>query len=124
LMALISPEDIHVNVLYVGGVPAGFFELDFRNKQLSNLKYFALLPDFTGVGLGNYMLNACIHAAGQFNPIPLSVDTCTLDHPIALENYKARGFVPWYGEDEIYPDPRLDGTVPPNSGQHVGPARP
>ena len=119
LAAVIGPDTIHLMVLYRSGVPAGFFELDFSYENRSNLKYFALLPGFTGGGLGNYMLNACIHYAGQQRALPLSVDTCTLDHPIALENYKARGFVDWYEKDEEYPDPRLDGTVPKDSGKHV-----
>ena len=119
LSGLISPESIHVMVLYAGGVPCGYFELDFSRDDLTNLKYFALLPGFKGEGLGNYMLSLCIHMAGSIQAVPLTVDTCTLDHPIALENYKARGFEPWYSEDEIYADPRLDGTVPPDAGKHV-----
>lgn len=123
LAGLIGPDHIHLMVLYVAGVPAGFFELDFSHADRSNLKYFALLPGFTGGGLGSYMLSSCIHYAGQRRPLPLTLDTCTLDHPIALENYRARGFVEWREEDEIYPDPRLDGTVPRDAGKHVPPAR-
>jgi len=123
LAALISSDSIHLMVLYADGVPCGFFELDFKRDDLTNLKYFALLPGFKGEGLGHFMLSSCIHMAGQHQAVPLTVDTCTLDHPIALENYKARGFEPWYGEDEIYADPRLDGTVPPDVGKHVPMAR-
>ncbi len=123
LFDLISPGHIHLMVLYVAGVPAGFFELDFGHEDRINLKYFALLPGFTGGGLGSFMLSSCIHYAGQRRHLPLTVDTCTLDHPIALENYRARGFVEWREEDEIYLDPRLDGTVPKDAGKHVPPTR-
>ena len=115
---LISQDLIHVMVLYCHGVPAGFYELSLKRDAESQVKYFALLPGFKGDGLGNYMLNAALVQAGK-RDLPLVLDTCTLDHPIALENYKARGFTVISGEDEIYLDPRLDGTVPPESGKHV-----
>jgi len=118
LAALIAPDHIHLMVLYCDGVPAGFYELSVRRETESHVRYFALLPGFTGGGLGSFMLNAAIVQAGK-RGLPLVLDTCTLDHPIALENYKARGFIVMYGEDEIYLDPRLDGTVPPKSGKHV-----
>lgn len=119
LAGLIGRDDVHVVVLYADGVPAGFFELLFASTAFTNLKYFALLPGFPGGGLGNFMLNRCIRYAAERQTAPLTVDTCTLDHPVALENYKARGFVFTHGEDEIYPDPRLDGTVPRDAGKHV-----
>lgn len=119
LLPLICQDTIHIVVMYAAGVPAGFFELSFRRKESSNLKYFALLPGFQGGGMGSTMLNRCIRYAASQQAVPLSVDTCTLDHPIALENYRNRGFVFDRGEDEIYPDPRLDGTVPPHAGKHV-----
>lgn len=118
LAAAIAPDHIHLMVLYCGGVPAGFYELSFGRGAESHIKYFALLPGFTGGGLGGFMLNAAIVQAGK-RGLPLVLDTCTLDHPVALENYMARGFMVTHGEDEIYLDPRLDGTVPPGSGKHV-----
>jgi len=118
LAPLISPDHIHLMVLYSDGVPAGFYELSTQRKTESQVKYFALLPGFKGGGLGSYMLTAAVVQAGK-RGLPLVLDTCTLDHPIALENYKARGFTVMHGENEIYLDPRLDGTVPPESGKHV-----
>ncbi|MGI9354068.1 MAG: GNAT family N-acetyltransferase [Rhizobiaceae bacterium] len=118
LAPLISPDHIHLMVLYSDGAPAGFYELSTHRETESHVKYFALLPDFKGGGLGSYMLNAAIVQAGE-RGLPVVLDTCTLDHPIALENYKARGFVVMHGEDETYLDPRLDGTVSPESGKHI-----
>ena len=104
-------------------MPAGFFELDFADAAATNLKYFALLPGFTGKGLGRFMLNACVSYVVERNSGPLTLDTCTLDHPVALLNYQARGFQIYHSEDEIYPDPRLDGTVPFDAGPHLPPAK-
>ena len=118
LASLISPDHIHVMVLYCNGVPAGFYELCTASEEQCDIKYFALLPGFTGAGLGKYLLNSALVHAGK-RGLPVVLDTCTLDHPNALENYRARGFEITNGEDEIYPDPRLDGTVPCESGAHV-----
>jgi len=118
LVTHISSPDVHVMVLYQSGTPAGFFEVDFRNPLHSEIKYFALLPGHLGRGLGSYMLSRAIRYAGQRQQ-PLILDTCTLDHGSALENYIKRGFS-IYGEgDEEYPDPRLDGTIPRDAGKHV-----
>ena len=121
LAELIGSPDVHLMVLYDHGTPAGFFELNFTKRDQSEIKYFALLPGFIGRGLGSYMLNQAI-VMGGVPKLPLIVDTCTLDHSSALENYKKRGFEIYAEEDEVYPDPRLDGTLPPHVGSHVPPA--
>ena len=118
LAGLISDEHVHVMVLYKAGTPAGFFDINFGEPGSTEIKYFALLPGFIGQGLGSYMLNQAIRYGGQ-RKVPLLLDTCTLDHPSALENYKKRGFVIYDEEDEEYPDPRLDGTMPRHVGKHV-----
>ena len=119
LASLISNENVHLMVLYKAGTPAGFFDINFGEPDSTEIKYFALLPGFIGQGLGGYMLNQAIRYGGQ-RKVPLLLDTCTLDHPSALENYKKRGFVIYDEEDEEYPDPRLDGTMPRDVGKkHV-----
>jgi len=118
LALLIGNPDVHVMVLYKSGTPAGFFEINFSDPNSSEIKYFALLPGFIGQGLGSYMLNQGIVYGGQ-RKVPLELDTCTLDHSSALENYLKRGFEIYHEEDEEYPDPRLDGTMPRHVGKHV-----
>lgn len=118
LAGILAQEDVHVMVLYKSGTPAGFFEVDFRAANSTEIKYFALLPGNIGLGLGGYMLNCAIRYAGR-SKLPLILDTCTLDHGSALENYLKRGFVIYDRQDEEYPDPRLDGTIPRHAGKHV-----
>ena len=118
LLSIIRDDNIHIMVLYDQGTPAGFFEMDFRRAHESEIKYFALLPGYLGGGLGSFMLNQAIVFAGK-RQVPLILDTCTLDHYSALENYKKRGFTIYREEDEEYPDPRLDGTIRRDAGQHV-----
>lgn len=119
LLPKINDSDCHVMVLYDQGTPAGFFEANFENPDHNEIRWFALLPGFIGRGLGGYLLNRAIVYTTQTRAVPLILDTCTLDHSSALENYRKRGFTVYREADEIYPDPRLDGTIRRDAGQHV-----
>lgn len=112
-------ETIHILVLYVGGVPAAFSEIGFDDPTSSHIHYFAVLPGFLSGGLGSYFLSYNIHYAGAMKTAPLTLDTCSLDHPIALENYRNRGFKVIREEDLVYRDPRLEGTIPTHAAPHI-----
>ena len=105
LVAIIQDEQVEVCVLYYGGTPAGYAELDFRQKGEVELAYFGLIPDYIGLGLGGYMLNWAIDSAWSRNPERLWVNTCTLDHPAALTVYQKAGFTPYDQESIIINDP-------------------
>ena len=94
LAAIVQDELVEVCVLYYGGTPAGYAELDFRREGEVELAYFGLIPDYIGLGLGGYMLNWAIDTAWTRAPRRLCVHTCTLDHPSALPIYQKAGFVP------------------------------
>ena len=73
LAPIIRDPKIGVYVLYYGGVPAGFAEIDARPegskpKDCTLLAYFGLVPDFIGRGLGRFFLNATIESAWQTFP--------------------------------------------------------
>src|SRR5260221_3554365 len=63
LAALIGKAEIEIFVLYVGGVPAGFYELDRRDARDVELAYFGLMPEFIGRGYGAYLLRAAVDGA-------------------------------------------------------------
>src|SRR5277367_4699583 len=48
LAAEIHKPTTEIFVLYVGGVPAGFFELDAAEPQQTELCYFGLVSEFIG----------------------------------------------------------------------------
>src|SRR4051794_2314367 len=48
LAAQIHKPTIEIFVLYVGGVPAGYFELDAAEPDETELCYFGLIPEFIG----------------------------------------------------------------------------
>lgn len=88
-------------VAYYQGAIAGYFELEVTAAQDVEIKYFGLVPDFIGKGFGGYLLTYAIQQAWSVcNAKRVWVHTCSLDHPSALANYQARGFVLYKQEIE------------------------
>src|ERR1700726_5320884 len=63
LATQIHKPTVEIFVLYVRGVPAGFFELDTAAPRDTKLCYFGLIPDFIGRRLGPHPLPGGIHHA-------------------------------------------------------------
>ncbi len=120
LLAEIRHPEVEIYVLYGGGEPAGYVELDRRPYPDLNFAYFGLLPDFIGRGLGTFLLDWAIDRAWSYGPTRLTVDTCTLDHPRALGHYQRAGFRPFRQVAKRISDPRPEGLIP----RHVEPRRP
>jgi len=92
LTHILRDPAVSVHVLYRDGEPAGFYELDRRNRPLVNLSYFGLLPHAVGAGVGRAFLRQAIEDGWAQGTRALTVNTCTADHPRALPNYLAAGF--------------------------------
>ncbi len=90
----IHRRGIEIYVLYAEGSPAGYYELDFRSPERTNLAYFGLMPEWTGVRIGPWLLGSAISAAFSRGAAEITVNTCTLDHPAALPLYQRLGFRP------------------------------
>jgi GNAT superfamily N-acetyltransferase len=104
---------VSIHVLYQGGEPAGFYELDRRPPHAVNLSYFGLMPHAVGHRMGRaFLRNAVDRAWAEGRPM-LTVNTCTADHPRALPTYLAVGFRPLRTVREIWPVPlRLGMRIP------------
>ena len=74
------------------GSPAGYFELEKREDGTVDIAYFGLSPAFIGRGFGGAFLARALQEAWNWNATRVTVNTCSLDHPRALENYRQRGF--------------------------------
>jgi GNAT superfamily N-acetyltransferase len=94
LDAVIRDPGVEIYVLYAGGVPAGYAELDFRAMPVADLAYFGLMPEFIGRGLGAWFLDWAVRALWLKGPSEVTVNTCDLDHPRALQGYQLVGFAP------------------------------
>src|SRR5580700_2022814 len=112
LAAELTKPTTEIFVLYAGGVPAGFFELDATAPRDTELCYFGLAPEFIGRRLGPFLLNAAIEQAWSRPIGRFWVHTCTFDHPRALPLYQRAGFVVYAQRPVIFDDPRERGILP------------
>jgi GNAT superfamily N-acetyltransferase len=92
LAMLLRDPPVSIHVLYNGGEPAGFFELDARSWPDVNLSYFGLMPHAIGAGVGYPFLRHAVDAAWRQGPFGMTVNTCSADHPRALPTYLRAGF--------------------------------
>jgi ribosomal protein S18 acetylase RimI-like enzyme len=106
LDTVIRHPDVDVFVLYAGGEPAGYAELDRRAMPDIELVFFGLMPHFIGRKLGPWLLHWVIDAAWAREPQRLWLHTCNLDHPRAIAHYQRAGFVPFKQEQKLIADPR------------------
>ena len=91
----LARRDVTVWEAMAGGESAGYFELGVRDDGSVEIVYFGLLPPFIGRGLGGAMLTRAAREAWALGANRVWLHTCTLDSPMALPNYMARGFVPF-----------------------------
>jgi GNAT superfamily N-acetyltransferase len=117
LAVLIGKPTIEIFVLYVRGVPAGFFELDAEAPRQTKLCYFGLIPDFIGRRLGPFLLQAAIDQAWSRPLDRLWLHTSTFDHPKALGIYQQAGFVVYARHSVSFEDPRRRGILPETPGR-------
>ncbi len=84
------------------GSIAGYFELEQQPENNVELKYFGLAPKAIGQGFGACLLSHAISTAWQWGQTErVWLHTCSLDHPVALKNYLARGFKIFREETEV-----------------------
>lgn len=102
---IIRDDLVEIYVLYVGGTPAGYAELDRRVEGEVELAYFGIVPEFAGRGLGRYLLDWAIHRAWSYDPQRFWLHTCELDHQAALPMYLKAGF-------EVFGERVIDQVVP------------
>lgn len=112
LREIISDPDVDIYVLYTGGEPAGYVELDRRMPGAIELAYLGLRPGHVGQGLGRFLLSSAVDSAWRHGPRRLWVHTCNLDDPRALGLYQRVGFTVYKQERAIIDDPRTTGLIP------------
>ena len=94
------------------GIEVGMLELDFRQPRACEISYFALVPELTGKQHGRWLMAQALMLAWRGDVARVWVHTCTLDHPSALNFYRAQGFDAVDCKVETFPDPRLTGHLP------------
>ena len=107
-------------VAYLDGTPVGYFELEQQAAGSVEIAYFGLLPQFTGRRIGAWLLSvATVRAWSLWPPSTRRVwlHTCSLDSPIALANYQARGFRLFKTETQTVRLPAVTPGPWPGGGQ-------
>jgi GNAT superfamily N-acetyltransferase len=79
-------------VAWVEGSPAGYFELEKHKNKSVELCYFGLAPAFIGRHFGGSFLSRALDEVWRWGASRISVNTCSLDHPRALDTYRKLGF--------------------------------
>ncbi|HUC66854.1 MAG TPA: GNAT family N-acetyltransferase [Stellaceae bacterium] len=108
----LSRPEIELFVLHVGGVPAGYYELERLASGETELCYFGLIPDFIGRGLGAWFLQQAVESGWRGETRRFWVHTSTYDHPRALGLYQRAGFQVYRRQAVMFEDPRLTGALP------------
>lgn len=100
-LAWLAQPGVETWLLTVGGVPAGYCELETQPEATVQLAQFGLLPQFIGLGLGGHALTCAIERAWAMEARRVWVHTASRDHPHALANYRARGFRLFFEKTEL-----------------------
>jgi len=107
-MSYLSNPELDTWIAYCSGTPAGYYELEIQNRNDVELVYFGVLPLFIGKGLGGYLISEAVKRSWEMGGKRIWLHTCSLDHPNALKNYRARGF-------KIFKEETSTVTVPDKS---------
>jgi GNAT superfamily N-acetyltransferase len=94
-------------------------ELDFRQPATCEISYFALIPELAGQGFGRWLMAETLARAWTKGIARVWLHTCTLDHPSALNFYRAQGFTAIQRTIETFADPRITGHLPPETAPQI-----
>ena len=99
LRAHLEQPEITLHVARDGNTVHGWYELRHIPEDGSvEIAYMGLLPGSVGRGLGKQLLSCAVRDAWARGASRVWLHTCTLDHPHALPNYRARGFTEYRTE--------------------------
>lgn len=101
------------------GIEVGMLELDFLKLPDCEIAYFGLVPELAGAGHGRWLMAQTMALTWRTGVECVWVHTCTLDHPSALNFYRAQGFTAINREVETFPDPRVIGVLPRDAAPQI-----
>lgn len=120
LMAILTNGHNHIYAVEdKRGIEVGMLELDFASPGRCQISYFGLVPELAGAGHGRWLMAQTMALAWRPGVSSIAVHTCTLDHPSALNFYRAQGFQAIKREVETFADPRLAGVLPRDAAPHI-----
>jgi len=90
LTEILQSENNEIWLFLFENEVVGFFEL-VRSECDTEIVYLGLKPEWIGKGLGQKLIKASVHVAGQ-NGEKVWLHTCERDHSSALQAYLKAGF--------------------------------
>ena len=124
LRAILDDPATEAYAACLGGADCGLLELDFTSQEKAELRYFALVPERTGQGLGRALMTKAFERASSREAGRLWLHTCHFDAPNAIGFYQKAGFALTGLGIELFDDPRITGLAPRDSAPHVPLAEP
>jgi GNAT superfamily N-acetyltransferase len=91
----------------VDGVPMGMVEFDKRQWPGVQLNYFGIFDEFTGRGIGGYLLDWSVDHVFAAGATRYWLHTCSLDSPNACLAYERAGFQCYDTVVTMMDDPRV-----------------
>jgi GNAT superfamily N-acetyltransferase len=120
LAAIVRDPAVEVSaVVDRAGIEIGLLELDFRTAGECEIAFFGLVPELAGQGHGRWLMAQALAMGWRGDIKRMWVHTCTLDHPSALNFYRAQGFAPFARAVETFADPRLIGVLPRDAAPQI-----
>ncbi|MBH0236587.1 GNAT family N-acetyltransferase [Methylobrevis albus] len=120
LVTLITAADTEIYIPVRGDEALGLLELDVGSENETELRYFGIVPEVVGGGLGRWLMQEGLAAAWRRPGVGrVFVHTCHFDSPQALPFYIRAGFRPYARAVEIFDDPRLAGRLPETASAQV-----
>ncbi len=92
LAGLIHHPATEIYLLQRNDTPIGFVELNFRLFPQVEIVFVGLVEEAIGEGLGPSMVKQALQIIFARAPLRVIIQTCTLDHPSALNLYQKLGF--------------------------------
>jgi GNAT superfamily N-acetyltransferase len=119
LKTIVHDPAVEVHILRHRGRDEGILEVDFRKFPEVEISFLGVTGQLLGKGAGRYLMNRALEIAWARAPNRVTIHTCTLDHPRALEFYLKTGFTPYSRSIEVADDPRLHNVLPRQSAPQI-----
>lgn len=100
VFARLTDEAVEVFVLFLGGAPAGFFELDRSVEGEVEVVHVGLLPEFQGRGLAKYVVATAVETAWDDDPDRVWASADADDDPRGLLLYQWAGFIAYESRED------------------------
>ena len=117
--AIDRPETQVHAVIDRAGIEVGLLEFTHPAPDWCALDYFGLVPELAGKGHGRWLMSLALAMMWRPDVRFVRVNTCTLDHPSALNFYRAQGFEAVTRTIETFPDPRATGLLPRDAAPQI-----